>query len=84
MRWRVQENVLFGAPYEKERYASVLAACALADDIAGLPAGDATQLGERGINLSGEKVWAYVFLMPMQSLPAALCTNGSLLFDSGG
>ncbi len=31
----------------------VVAACALETDIGALPAGDATELGERGINLSG-------------------------------
>lgn len=35
------------------RYARVVAACALDHDIDALPAGDATEIGERGINLSG-------------------------------
>lgn len=35
------------------RYARVVAACALEHDIDALPAGDATEIGERGINLSG-------------------------------
>ena len=35
------------------RYDTVIAACALAHDIAQLPAGDATEIGERGVNLSG-------------------------------
>lgn len=48
-----QENILFGQPYEKQRYEAVLDACALRDDVAALPAGDQTELGERGINLSG-------------------------------
>ncbi|KAL4420399.1 hypothetical protein ABPG75_010055 [Micractinium tetrahymenae] len=47
------ENVLFGQRYEEKRYAAVLRACALEDDVAGLPAGSETELGERGINLSG-------------------------------
>ena len=49
----VRENVTFGAAFDPGRYAAVLEACALGDDLAGLPAGDATELGERGINLSG-------------------------------
>lgn len=48
-----QENILFGRPHDAARYAAVLEACSLTDDIAALPAGDATELGERGINLSG-------------------------------
>jgi len=46
-------NILFGREYEEERYETILHACALLDDIAVLPAGDATEIGERGINLSG-------------------------------
>lgn len=49
-----QDNITFGLPLEPQRYQDVIRACALADDIASLPAGDATELGERGINLSGE------------------------------
>ncbi|KAK2076831.1 hypothetical protein QBZ16_005057 [Prototheca wickerhamii] len=35
------------------RYARVLEACALAPDVAQLPAGDETEIGEKGVNLSG-------------------------------
>ena len=49
----LQENITFGLPLDQQRYQGVIRACALADDIASLPAGDATELGERGINLSG-------------------------------
>lgn len=46
-------NVLFGREYNEERYQAVIKACALSDDFASLPAGDETEIGERGINLSG-------------------------------
>ena len=36
-----------------ERYNEVISACALEPDIELLPAGDLTEIGERGINLSG-------------------------------
>ena len=48
-----QDNVLFGSEYNAVKYNEVLAACALTDDLDQLPAGDMTQIGERGINLSG-------------------------------
>jgi len=49
----VQDNILFGEEYEEEWYRRVVEACALEADVAQLPAGDLTELGERGINLSG-------------------------------
>eukprot|EP00892_Ulva_mutabilis_P006809 jgi/Ulvmu1/44/UM001_0047.1 len=49
----VRENITFGSPFEPAWYAQVVTACALDHDIEALPAGDATEIGERGINLSG-------------------------------
>ncbi|BGP16287.1 hypothetical protein JCM10213_008267 [Rhodosporidiobolus nylandii] len=49
----IKENILFGAPYEKERYDAVLDACALRADLDMFDAGDETEIGERGISLSG-------------------------------
>lgn len=46
-------NVLFGREYDEERYEKVVEASALLDDFSALPAGDLTEIGERGINLSG-------------------------------
>ena len=46
-------NVLFGREFDQERYDRIVEACALVDDLAVLPAGDLTEIGERGINLSG-------------------------------
>ena len=45
-RWR-------RSPFDAERYKQVLFACALEEDLLQLPAGDMTQIGEKGINLSG-------------------------------
>jgi hypothetical protein len=49
----LRDNILFQAPYDEARYNNVINACALNQDLAELPAGDMTELGERGINLSG-------------------------------
>eukprot|EP00697_Spironema_sp_BW2_P016516 gnl/Spiro4/7777_TR4091_c0_g1_i1.p1 gnl/Spiro4/7777_TR4091_c0_g1~~gnl/Spiro4/7777_TR4091_c0_g1_i1.p1 ORF type:complete len:1516 (+),score=565.05 gnl/Spiro4/7777_TR4091_c0_g1_i1:47-4594(+) len=49
----LKDNVLFGLPYNEARYREVLRCCALLDDLKILPAGDMTEIGERGINLSG-------------------------------
>ncbi|CAD6208432.1 GSCOCT00003444001.2-RA-CDS [Cotesia congregata] len=49
----LQDNILFGKPLDKALYAKVIDACALGLDIKMLPAGDQTEIGEKGINLSG-------------------------------
>ncbi|KAI9501300.1 P-loop containing nucleoside triphosphate hydrolase protein [Coemansia spiralis] len=49
----IRENILFGEPYDKDRYEEVLHACALKPDLRILKAGDMTEIGERGVTLSG-------------------------------
>lgn len=49
----LRDNILFQAPLESDRYNDVINACALSQDLSELPAGDLTELGERGVNLSG-------------------------------
>ena len=49
----IRENILFGSPFEEERYWKVVECCALGPDLAMLEDGDATEIGERGISLSG-------------------------------
>jgi energy-coupling factor transporter ATP-binding protein EcfA2 len=44
---------LFGSPFDLSRYAAVLEACALLDDLDNLPSRDWTLVGERGVSLSG-------------------------------
>jgi len=49
----LRDNVLFGLPYDEERYKRAIKAAALTRDLQILPNGDATEIGEKGINLSG-------------------------------
>ena len=49
----VRDNILFGRPFDAERYARVLDACALTADVADMAAGDGTVVGPRGLSLSG-------------------------------
>ncbi|KAJ5779811.1 ABC multidrug transporter [Penicillium paradoxum] len=49
----VQNNILFGKEMNREWYDQVIQACALQSDLDMLPAGDQTEIGERGITLSG-------------------------------
>ena len=49
----IRENILFGQPYEEHKYARIIEACALTEDIQRFPGGDQTVVGERGEVLSG-------------------------------
>ena len=47
------QNILCGLDYDEERYDQVIRASALQWDLHLLPQGDATTVGERGVQLSG-------------------------------
>ncbi|KAJ8084403.1 hypothetical protein PM082_003172 [Marasmius tenuissimus] len=49
----IKDNIVFGSPFDEERYKKVLYQCALERDIFLFEAGDATEVGEKGITLSG-------------------------------
>ncbi|KAF9415902.1 hypothetical protein BGZ76_004727, partial [Entomortierella beljakovae] len=49
----LKENILFGHEYDQVKYERIISAAGLVPDIEILPAGDQTEIGERGINLSG-------------------------------
>lgn len=49
----LRDNILFGSPFLQSKYDRIVESAGLLPDIRILPAGDATEIGERGINLSG-------------------------------
>ena len=49
----IRENLLFGKPYDEDRYNSVIEACALEEDLRQFPDSDNTIVGECGAVLSG-------------------------------
>lgn len=49
----LRENILFGQPFDEERYWRVIEVCQLEKDLDTLDDGDQTVIGEKGINLSG-------------------------------
>lgn len=53
MNASVKENILFGHRWDSVFYEKTVKACALTEDFAQLPDGDSTEVGERGISLSG-------------------------------
>ncbi|ROT43088.1 ATP-binding cassette transporter protein [Sodiomyces alkalinus F11] len=49
----VRDNILFGKEMDRDWYNQVIDACALRPDFEMLPNGDATEIGEKGITISG-------------------------------
>ncbi|KAF8836435.1 P-loop containing nucleoside triphosphate hydrolase protein [Paxillus ammoniavirescens] len=49
----IKDNILFGHPYDEERYNTVVECCALLPDLNIFEDGDETEIGARGVSLSG-------------------------------
>ena len=49
----VRDNIVFGEPWDETRYEETLKICQLKRDLDIMPSGDQTEIGEKGINLSG-------------------------------
>ncbi|KAF2474597.1 multidrug resistance-associated protein 5 [Lindgomyces ingoldianus] len=49
----VKQNIIFGKEFRRDWYNKVIDACALRPDLEMLPNGDQTEIGERGITVSG-------------------------------
>ena len=49
----VKQNIVFGRDFDEKWYDAVIDACALRPDLEMLPSGDMTEIGERGITVSG-------------------------------
>ena len=53
----IKDNILFGLPYDEERYHKTVEVCALKKDLEMLNDGENTEIGANGINLSGGQKW---------------------------
>ncbi|KAH9041242.1 hypothetical protein EDB85DRAFT_1921690 [Lactarius pseudohatsudake] len=49
----IRDNILFGAAYDEERYNKAIYQCGLQRDLSLFDAGDKTEVGEKGLTLSG-------------------------------
>ena len=49
----LRNNILFGKEFDKRKYVETVLSCQLESDLAIMPAGELTEIGEKGINLSG-------------------------------
>ena len=49
----IRDNILFDLPMNEDKYNKTIELCELGSDLDMLPGGDLTEIGEKGINLSG-------------------------------
>jgi ATP-binding cassette subfamily C (CFTR/MRP) protein 1 len=49
----LRENILFGLPYDAEKYNHCITVAQMTSDLDQMADGDATEIGEKGVNLSG-------------------------------
>lgn len=49
----IRDNILFGSEFDELRYRKVIHQCGLSQDLALFEAGDKTEVGEKGLTLSG-------------------------------
>lgn len=49
----LRDNILFGEPLDEDKYNNTIEKCQLSQDFELLDGGDLTEIGEKGINLSG-------------------------------
>ena len=50
----ILDNILFGKEYDEEMFQQVIKACRLEQDLSIFPQGKDTEIGEKGITLSGK------------------------------
>ncbi|CAK7266701.1 hypothetical protein SEPCBS119000_002165 [Sporothrix epigloea] len=74
----LQNNILFGMPFRKTRYQKVLQACALAKDIELLADGDMTEVGPKGVTLSGGQRWRVALARALYSRAGILILDDVL------
>ena len=74
----LKDNILFELPYESERYRRATTLARLGPDIAALPKGDDTYVGESGVQLSGGQRARVAFARALYSDASVLCLDDVL------
>ncbi|KAK4147281.1 P-loop containing nucleoside triphosphate hydrolase protein [Dichotomopilus funicola] len=71
----IKDNIVFGLPYDNQRYKKTIDVCALKRDLEILPDGGNTEIGANGVNLSGGQKWRVMLARAIYS------RAGILVFD---
>ena len=89
----IKDNILFGLPFDTERYNKVIEVCALRKDLDMLNDGENTEIGANGINLSGGQRWRVTFARALYSRAGILILDdifsavdahvGRFIFEQG-
>ncbi|KAF3768887.1 P-loop containing nucleoside triphosphate hydrolase protein [Cryphonectria parasitica EP155] len=74
----VQANITFGLPFVESRYQKVLVACSLEKDIELLVDGDKTEVGPKGVTLSGGQRWRVALARALYSRAGILILDDVL------
>lgn len=74
----VQDNITFGLPLVDSRYQKVLRACSLEKDIELLVDGDKTEVGPKGVTLSGGQRWRVALARALYSRAGILILDDVL------
>ncbi|OKL56526.1 hypothetical protein UA08_08261 [Talaromyces atroroseus] len=89
----IKDNILFGLPFDEQRYNKVIESCALRKDLDMLSDGEDTEIGANGINLSGGQRWRVTFARALYSRAGTLILDdifsavdahvGRFIFEKG-
>lgn len=74
----VKDNITFGLPHAEPRYQKVLRACSLEKDIELLVDGDKTEVGPKGVTLSGGQRWRIALARALYSRAGILILDDVL------
>lgn len=79
----VRDNILFGEPFEESRYWKVVSACGLEPDLKLFDDGDLTEVGEKGITLSGGQKARLTLARAIYSKTAIVLLDGESFISQG-
>jgi len=74
----IKENIIFGLPFDENRYNKVIDACALTTDLHIFDDGDSTEVGSQGISLSGGQKWRLTLARALYSRAGILILDDVL------